>query len=74
MFINPTLPLPGGDRIVLLRNWDVAASSAEPRALDDFVVWRRALTSVTDIGAYRDVTRNSSSAPTTTSARFRSRR
>ena len=58
MFLNPTLPLPGGNRIVLLRNWDVAASSEEPRALGDFVVWRRALTSVTDIGAYRDLTRN----------------
>lgn len=58
MFLNPTLPLPGGDRIVLLRNWDVATSSEEPRALGDFVVWRRALTSVADIGAYRDVTRN----------------
>jgi hypothetical protein len=44
-------------RIVLLRNWDVATRS-EGRALGDFVVWRRALTSVTDIGAYRDVTRN----------------
>jgi hypothetical protein len=38
MFINPTLPLRGGDRIVLLRNWDVAARSEEPRALGDFVV------------------------------------
>ena len=58
MLLHPTLPLPGGDRIVLLRNWDVATRSEEPRALGDFVNWRRALTSVTDIGAYRDVTRN----------------
>lgn len=57
-FVRPTLPLPGGDRIVLLRNWDVTSRSEEPRALGDFVVWRRALTSVTDLGAYRDVTRN----------------
>jgi putative ABC transport system permease protein len=58
MFLHPTLPLPGGDRIVLLRNWDVATSSEAPRALGDFVVWRRALTSVTDMAAYRDATRN----------------
>jgi putative ABC transport system permease protein len=58
MFLRPSLPLPGGDRIVLLRNWDVTSRSAEPRALGDFVAWRRALTSVTDLGAYRDVTRN----------------
>jgi predicted permease len=57
-FLWPTLPLPGGDRVVLIRNWDVSTRSEEPRALGDFVVWRRALTSITDIGAYRDVTRN----------------
>src|SRR6185369_6989225 len=58
MFLNPTLPLPDGDRVVLLRNWDVSARREEPRALGDFIVWRRALTAVTDISAYRDVTRN----------------
>ncbi len=58
MFFHPTLPLPGGDRVVLIRNWDVAARSAEPRVLGDFVVWRGAVKSVTNIGAYRDVTRN----------------
>src|SRR6185503_16513032 len=58
IFFNPTLPLPGGERLVLLRNFDVQTQSAEPRALGDFVVWRRSLTSVTDLGAYRDATRN----------------
>ena len=55
---HPALPLPDGDRIVLLRNWDAAASRAEPRALNDFLAWREALTSVRDLGAYRDVTEN----------------
>ena len=32
--------------------------SAEPRALHDFIVWRSALRSVTELGAWRDVTRN----------------
>jgi len=58
MFLNPTLPLPGGDRVVLLRNWDVSTRREEPRALGDFIVWRRSLTAVTDISASRDVTRN----------------
>ncbi|HEU4630546.1 MAG TPA: ABC transporter permease [Gemmatimonadaceae bacterium] len=58
MFVSPTLPLPGGDRIVHLRNWDVLASDPEPHALHDFVVWRQAMHSVTDFGAWEDVTRN----------------
>lgn len=56
--LYPSLPLPGGDRIVQLRNWDAAANDTEARALHDFVVWRDALRTVTDVGAFRDVTRN----------------
>jgi hypothetical protein len=48
----------GGDRIVHLRNWDVQANDPEPRALHDFVVWRQAMRSVADLGAWEDVTRN----------------
>src|SRR5688572_21906385 len=58
LFVHPTLPLPGGDRIVQLRNWDVEASEEESRTVHDFLVWREALSSVTDLGAYRDVARN----------------
>jgi putative ABC transport system permease protein len=58
MLMNPTLPLPGGDRIVQLRNWDVEKNDTEARALYDFGVWRRALSKVTDIGAWRDETIN----------------
>lgn len=58
LFLHPTLPLPAGERIVQIRNWDVAANGSEPRALYDFVVWRGALQSVTELGAWRDVTRN----------------
>ena len=56
--MHPVLPLPGGDRVVQIRNWDMAEGRAEPRALRDFAVWREALTSVADIGAYRDLSRN----------------
>ena len=58
IFVYPSLPLPQGDRLVQIRNWDVAAKSAEPRALHDFNVWRSTLRSVTELGAWRDVTRN----------------
>jgi putative ABC transport system permease protein len=58
LFLHPMLPLPAGDRIVQIRNWDVAANRPEQRALHDFVVWRGALRSVTEFGAWRDVTRN----------------
>ena len=56
--VSPTVPLPQGDRIVHLRNWDLEANDPEPRALHDFYVWRQAMRSVTDIGAWQDVTRN----------------
>ena len=54
----PSVPLPQGDRLVQIRNWDVAAKTAESRALYDFNVWRSTLRSVTELGAWRDVTRN----------------
>ncbi len=58
IFVYPSLPLPQGDRLVQIRNWDVATNSAEPRALHDFNVWRTTLPSMTELGAWRDVTRN----------------
>ena len=63
MIVYPRLPLPGGDRVVLVRNWDMERSEPEPRALHDFVAWREALTAVADLGAYRDVTENLIVAP-----------
>lgn len=57
-FRRPTIPLEDGDRIVGLRNWDLAANDAEPRSLHDFVVWRDELESVQDLGAFRPVERN----------------
>ena len=58
MFLHPSLPLPGGDRIVQLRLYDVVEQEEEPKSLHDFLIWKRSLSSVTDLGAYRDVTRN----------------
>jgi predicted permease len=56
--VHPTVPLPGGDRIVQIGNWDVAVNDVEPRATSDFLVWRDRLRSVADLGAYRDVSHN----------------
>jgi predicted permease len=58
LMTSPTLPLPAGDRIVNILNRDVATNNNEPRALYDFVVWRDTLRSVTELGAWRDVSRN----------------
>ena len=56
--INPSLPLPDGDRIVALRLWHVQANGIEEQALYDFVSWRGTLRSIDEVGAYRDVDRN----------------
>jgi putative ABC transport system permease protein len=56
--LYPSLPLPDGDRIVELRNWDAAANHAETSSLHDFVAWRDAVRTITDIGAFREGTRN----------------
>src|ERR671913_1121203 len=58
LLLFPTLPLPSGDRIVEIRNWDVVTNNDDPRALHDFVVWRDTLRSVTELGAWRNVSRN----------------
>ena len=58
VFLSPSLPLPAGERIVQIRNRDVASNQTEARVLHDFVVWRGALQSVTELGAWRDVSRN----------------
>ncbi len=56
--IDPRLPLQEGDRIVALRNWDVAENRAEPRSLHDYITWRERLQTVQELGAYRSVERN----------------
>src|SRR5215212_114651 len=37
---NPRLPMRNADRVVSIRDWDVNALVAEPRSLQDFVMWR----------------------------------
>ena len=56
--LNPILPLPEGDRLVGLENWDTIANNEWRRATHDYLTWREELQSVEEIGAYRDVAAN----------------
>lgn len=54
----PSLPLDEGDRIVTIHNVDSTTRKPDRRALHDFRTWRDELTSVQDLGAYRQIARN----------------
>ena len=56
--IRPTIPLPGGDRLVALRLWDAATNRVVGEALHDFVTWREQLQSIEGLGATRTIERN----------------
>ena len=43
---DPDLPLPDGDRIVRLENFDAADNGVDPRAMYDFIAWRDQLKSI----------------------------
>jgi hypothetical protein len=58
LFTNPTLPIPEGARVVEIRNIDVAANDEEEKILHDFLEWQQSLRSVTDVGAWRNSSRN----------------
>jgi hypothetical protein len=58
LFTNPTLPLSEGARLVEIRSIDVAASVQEKKVLHDFLEWQQSLRSLTDVGAWRDSSRN----------------
>lgn len=57
--LNPTLPLAAGDRIIAVQT-DRADTPGDfdQHVLHDFVVWRNALTTVRDLGAFQLVNRN----------------
>jgi predicted permease len=51
------LPVPDGDRIVRIHDWDVKTNKEEDRLLYDYQLWR-STRSITDLGAYRDASVN----------------
>ena len=58
LFTHPTLPLPEGARVVEIRNIDLVANDEDDKILYDFLEWQQALRSVTDVGAWRNASRN----------------
>ena len=54
----PTLPLPDGDRIVAIENRDSQLYNEVRETLHDFVIWRKELRTITDLGAFRMARRN----------------
>src|SRR5262245_61282101 len=58
LFTNPTLPVSEGARLVEIRSIDVAANVQEKKVLHDFLEWQQSLRSLTDVGAWRDSSRN----------------
>ena len=57
-FLAPTIPLPEGDRLVLIETHNTLTNEPEPRVVRDFLEWRRELRTIEDLGAYRTDTRN----------------
>ena len=57
-YLYSTLPLEEGERIVALENWDVEANNEQRQALHDYVQWRADMSSMEEVGAFRNVGRN----------------
>jgi hypothetical protein len=57
-YLYATLPIEEGERVVALENWDVKRNNEDRRSLHDFAAWRREMTSIKDLSAYRTIGRN----------------
>jgi predicted permease len=56
--LAPTIPLPDGDRIVVVDTHNTLTNEPEARVARDFLEWRRELRTLEDLGAYREDVRN----------------
>jgi putative ABC transport system permease protein len=54
----PTIPLPDGDRIVIIETQNALANQPELRVTRDFLEWRSDVRSIDGLGAYRTDLRN----------------
>ncbi len=54
----PTIPLPEGDRIVLIETQNTLTTEPESRVVRDFLEWRRELQTIEELGAYRTGSHN----------------
>lgn len=55
---RPTMPGPYGERIVRIYRWDLSSRTRDLHLLHDFHSWRTQLTTVEELGAFREVERN----------------
>ncbi len=51
-FVNPSLPVPEGDRVVAIWHHDVASADRGTQTVGDMLTWRADLGSVDDVGAF----------------------
>jgi hypothetical protein len=58
LMLWPRLPLPGGDRLVVVRQYDQSSGRIEWRVTADFLRWRAGTGTLTDFAAGRDMARN----------------
>ncbi|MDF2773120.1 MAG: hypothetical protein K0S86_2615 [Geminicoccaceae bacterium] len=58
LYFYPTLPLNEGDRIVAIGKFDLRRGYKDTQVLHDFLIWRRELRSLVDLGAFRTIRRN----------------
>lgn len=61
-YFYPELPLHEGDRVVALGKFDPRREYEDEQLLHDFLVWRRELRNVVDVGAFRTIQRNLATA------------
>jgi putative ABC transport system permease protein len=57
-FMAPTIPLPEGDRLVVIETQNTLTNEPEPRVVRDFLEWQRELHTIDGLGAFRTDTRN----------------
>ena len=58
MMLWPRLPLPDGDRVVVVRQYDQTSGRIEWRVTADYLRWRAGTGTLTDFAAGRDMARN----------------
>ena len=51
--LTPTIPLPEGDRLVLVQTRNTLTNQPESRVAHDFLEWQRELQTIEELGAYR---------------------
>ena len=56
--MDPTVPLPHGERIVTVQLWNDSTRSPQRRILSDFFFWRSRITTMDEVGAYLPAFRN----------------